>query len=108
MWEASPSPTHFGIGFQEPKRICVSEMGFSRVALAHQNMRFGKKMDKRVVDEESLILVGNVVTRGMEQQQFLKMALTPRKLVHWGRKEMKTKSKRAKIVNALVIVICNS
>lgn len=39
-------------------------MGFSRVALAHQNMWFGKKMYKRVMDEESLILVGNVVTHG--------------------------------------------
>lgn len=57
-------------------------MGFSRVALAHQNMWFGKKMYKRVMDEESLILVGNVVTHGMEQQEFLKMALTPKELVH--------------------------
>ena len=73
----------------------MSEVRFARLALAHRNMWFERRKDKKMGDAEPLIpgwpcghpwhgaaAVLHSVTKGKSNQWNLKLDSTPRKLFH--------------------------
>ena len=87
----------------------VSELGFTKTALVHENMWLGKRKDERTGDEELLIpgwlcghpwyreaAVPQSVTKGKSYQWNLEINPIPREFIHWLHKEIKTNKRKAR------------